>query len=153
MATGSLLGDGGYERLVDVSWVMFDCDEPELLAEFWSKLIDVEISTRRGPFVFLERAASGLGLGFQRVAQPQDGKRRLHLDLVTDDPVSAVAFIEDLGGQIADGYESGGFLVMLDPEGNEFCVLPRSGARLDQEGTAHYQPRPDQLLRRSRSAG
>lgn len=39
---------------------------------------------------------------------------------------------------MASGYSGGRFLVMTDPEGNEFCVLPADGAGLDDSGTAHY---------------
>ena len=44
----------------------------------------------------------------------------------------------ELGGSRAPGYEAGGFLVMADPEGNEFCVLPEQGIELDEDGVATY---------------
>ena len=30
------------------------------------------------------------------------------------------------------------FLVMADPEGNEFCLLPGGEWRIDDDGVAHY---------------
>ena len=36
------------------------------------------------------------------------------------------------------GFEEGGFLVMADPEGNEFCVLPVEPFDFDDEGHTDY---------------
>ena len=46
--------------------------------------------------------------------------------------------IEELGGRRIGGYESGGFLVMADPEDNEFCVIPDQPFNLDELGRADY---------------
>ncbi|WP_447038026.1 VOC family protein [Streptomyces sp. DSM 118878] len=73
---------------------------------------------------------SGTGLGrrilFQRVPEPKSGKNRLHLDVHSapgrrDDEVSR---IELLGATVARHVkEQGGeWVIMTDPEGNEFCV-------------------------------
>ena len=54
-------------------------------------------------------------------------KNRLHLDLRPDDQAAEVARLEKLGakkieiGQSADPDTT--WVVMADPEGNEFCVL------------------------------
>lgn len=53
------------------------------------------------------------------------GKNRLHLDLRPKDQAAEVARLEQLGarrvdvGQAADA----SWVVMADPDGNEFCVL------------------------------
>jgi hypothetical protein len=36
------------------------------------------------------------------------------------------------------GYETGGFLVMADPEGNEFCIIPKDPFELDDAGRTSY---------------
>jgi hypothetical protein len=43
------------------------------------------------------------------------------------------------GGRDLPAYADGGFVVMADPEGNEFCLIPATGACLDDEGNAHYR--------------
>jgi hypothetical protein len=53
------------------------------------------------------------------------GKNRLHLDLRTDDQDSEVSRIEALGARrasVGQGPDAT-WVVMADPEGNEFCVL------------------------------
>ena len=56
-------------------------------------------------------------------------KNRLHVDLEVDDLDRAFAKIAALGGsaisdilQMPGGYR---WRVMADPEGNEFCIVPR----------------------------
>lgn len=73
---------------------------------------------------------SGTGLGrrllFQRVPEPKTGKNRLHLDLHAGPGRRAqeVARLEALGAQVVrEVREPGGeWVLMRDPEGNEFCV-------------------------------
>lgn len=72
----------------------------------------------------------GAGLGrrllFQRVPEPKTAKNRLHLDLHRGEGrrVDEVARLEGLGASVLRHVEepAGGWVVMADPEGNEFCV-------------------------------
>ncbi|MCX4972223.1 VOC family protein [Streptomyces sp. NBC_00620] len=74
--------------------------------------------------------ASGTGLGrrllFQRVPEPKTVKNRLHLDLHAgaERRGAEVARLEGLGASVLRQVkEPGGeWVVMTDPEGNEFCV-------------------------------
>jgi hypothetical protein len=62
---------------------------------------------------------------FIRVPEAKAGKNRLHLDLRPDDQAAEVARLETLGARRASVGQSDevGWVVMQDPEGNEFCVL------------------------------
>lgn len=52
------------------------------------------------------------------------GKNRLHLDLRPDDRDAEVARLEGLGARRVDiGQGDVTWVVLADPEGNEFCVL------------------------------
>jgi predicted enzyme related to lactoylglutathione lyase len=68
----------------------------------------------------------------QRVPDPKTTKNRMHLDIRTDQLDSTVQRLASLGGRRlqSDLTEEAGFrwVVMADPEGNEFCVCaePRS---------------------------
>jgi catechol 2,3-dioxygenase-like lactoylglutathione lyase family enzyme len=121
-------------RLTDV---IIDCRDPERLAAFWGEVLERSIATRIGPFVFLERA-DGPGVGFQKVDEPKAGKSRVHVDIRAADPVAARERLEALGARYLPEYAGGGFLVMADPEGNEFCVLPEGPFEIDDEGRADY---------------
>ncbi|WP_028812422.1 VOC family protein [Streptomyces flavidovirens] len=73
---------------------------------------------------------SGAGLGrrilFQRVPERKTVKNRLHIDVHSEPGTreAEVARLETLGAAVARRVkESGGeWVVMTDPEGNEFCV-------------------------------
>ncbi len=118
--------------------IIVDCIDPERVAAFWSALLGRPIAGRKGPYVWLERNEDAVGLGFQRVAEPRLGKNRAHLDIYGSDISTLRDRIEALGGQRLAGYEDGGFLVMADPEGNEFCVVPAGPVEFDDEGRARY---------------
>ncbi len=91
--------------------------------------------------MWLAPTADGVTIGFQHVAEPKQTKNRVHLDVAVHDLDADVRNIETLGGRRVAGYEPGGFLVMTDPEGNEFCVLPEGPWDIDEFGHADYLDR------------
>jgi predicted enzyme related to lactoylglutathione lyase len=112
-----------------VGYVVIDAVDPEQLAEFYCRLLDVSIDSTigDGQFVVLSATADGLTVGFQRVPEAKAGKNRLHLDLIVEDLNTATAQIEALGGswlEPGNTRELEGFQwrCMADPEGNEFDV-------------------------------
>jgi predicted enzyme related to lactoylglutathione lyase len=122
-----------------LTWMIVDCGDPERLAAFWSQLLDRNVKESVGPYVFLEKGPSdACGLAFQKVDEPKPGKNRVHPDLTCDDVWASAKRVEELGGHRVQGYEEGGFLVMADPEGNEFCLVPATGDNMDEHGNAHY---------------
>lgn len=104
-----------------INALIVDADDPERLAAFWSELLGRPIVGRMGPYVWLRRE-NGLGLGFQRTDESRTGKNRMHFDITAPDPAAEQQRIESLGGRRLEQYADGGFLVMADPEGNEFCI-------------------------------
>jgi predicted enzyme related to lactoylglutathione lyase len=109
--------------------VIVDCADPDRLADFWGKLLGRSVQKYPGTFVSLEWAPRfGAGLSFQQVSEPKTGKNRLHVDLICADLEATAARVEELGGKRAEGYAGGELgIVMLDPEGNEFCLIPPPG--------------------------
>jgi predicted enzyme related to lactoylglutathione lyase len=112
-----------------VSFVTMDATDPERLAAFWGAVLGVEVEERsdRGRFVFLERA-SGTLLCFQRVPEPKTVKNRVHIDVSPSgcDQEVEVERLLGLGATRVDiGQGDVPWVVLADPEGNEFCVLAR----------------------------
>jgi predicted enzyme related to lactoylglutathione lyase len=128
------MSDGDFE-LADI---IFDCSDPSRLASFWGEVLGRGIAGSKGPYVWLARAPGAIGVGFQRVNEPKAAKNRVHLDIAVADLVRAKERIERLGGVRVDGYERGGFLVMADPEGNEFCLVPVQPFDFDESGRTQY---------------
>ena len=101
------------------------------LATFWQEALGWRRTHDSPDEVGLEPPEHSLADGvspdllFLRVPDERSGKNRLHLDLRPDDQAAEVARLESLGATRADvGQPSdAGWVVLRDPEGNEFCVL------------------------------
>ncbi|MEO5833376.1 MAG: VOC family protein, partial [Nakamurella sp.] len=64
------------------------------------------------------------GLIFVPVPELKTTKNRLHLDFVPGDQAAEVQRLQELGAiRVAVGQRDVGWVVLADPEGNEFCVL------------------------------
>ncbi|MGM9332712.1 VOC family protein [Streptomyces murinus] len=125
------------DSTIRINALIVDAIDPERLAAFWSELLGRPIVGRTGPYVWLRRE-NDLGLGFQQTSGSKVGKNRMHVDVSSAAPAAEQQRIERLGGRRLEQYTDGGFLVMADPEGNEFCVIPEGPFELDDEGRADY---------------
>ncbi|MEV4466337.1 VOC family protein [Micromonospora echinofusca] len=113
-----------------------DCADPHGLARFWCAVLgyvvqdeDDEIVTIGSPVVPEGRDRPGPvppTLTFARVPEGKTVKNRLHIDVnPTDtDRDEEVRRLLDLGARHVDvGQGDERWVVLADPEGNEFCVL------------------------------
>lgn len=67
-------------------------------------------------------------LSLQLSEEPKTGRNRLHLDLYTPDREGEVARLEALGARRVpwEYPPNPDFIVLADPDGNEFCVVQTS---------------------------
>jgi hypothetical protein len=106
--------------------VTFDCADPRRVAAFWSEATGYRPVAERDDFVSLE-APDPRGvrhLLFFRVPEPKVAKNRVHVDLAAREPRAEVDRLVGLGATKVEHREGNGtsWTVMLDPEGNEFCL-------------------------------
>jgi len=103
--------------------VTFDCADGLRVATFWAAAlgsnVDEESTVERA---FVEAPGwGGPNMWFVRVPEPKRAKNRMHFDLRAPGPVAdEVARLVALGATVLHVGEE--LTVMLDPEGNEFCV-------------------------------
>ncbi|HEX2175267.1 MAG TPA: VOC family protein [Nocardioidaceae bacterium] len=111
--------------------VCVDSTDPDKLATFWADVLGWRRTFEDGDEVVLEPPAGSREDGvvpdllFLRVPEPKTVKNRLHIDLRPEDQEAEVGRIEALGAQrvsVGQGSDST-WVVLADPEGNEFCVL------------------------------
>ena len=104
--------------------VTIDCADPQKLAGFWTEALGMTIAADYGEYVMLEPDGEGVRLGLQRVPEQRVGKNRVHMDFVTADRAAEVGRLVELGATELDVQEMPGltWTVLVDPEGNEFCV-------------------------------
>ena len=113
-----------------------DCADPSSLARFWCSVLDYEVQdegdgivTIGSPLVPEGRSRPGPvppTLTFARVPEDKTVKNRLHLDVNPTDREQdeEVRRLLDLGARYANvGQGDESWVVLADPEGNEFCVL------------------------------
>ena len=116
---------------IRVQCLAIDSNDPDKLARFWADVLGWRRTYEDGDEVVLEPPAGSPEDGvspdliFLKVPEPKSVKNRLHLDLRPDDQAAEVRRIESLGAQrvsVGQG-DDVTWVVLADPEGNEFCVL------------------------------
>lgn len=116
------------EHVKGISGVVVDSADPAALAAFWQRLLGGEVEVDADGDAVLHGLP--VELVFVRVPEAKTGKNRLHLDLGSSDLAAAVADAIAAGATRVDDVHRGErWVVLRDPEGNEFCVLrPGVGA-------------------------
>lgn len=107
--------------------LVLDCADGERLAAFWSKALGYRRLGSAGNYVALVPVeGSSPKLILQQVTEPKTGKNRMHLDMLADDIEAEAVRLEGLGARRLrpEPFAEHGsrWVVMADPEGNEFCV-------------------------------
>ena len=104
-----------------------DCSNPVGLAQFWCEVLGYQITEQDEESVEIAEAPGTLPtLLFITVPEAKTVKNRIHIDVSPGDREQAeeVARIEALGARRIDiGQGDASWVVMADPEANEFCVL------------------------------
>lgn len=107
--------------------LVLDCHDPQALAKFWAPALGyVEVGSVENYTLLVAADDAAPRLLLQRVAEDKPGKNRMHLDIHTADIESEATRLESLGATRVPGAELSehghAWVVMTDPEGNEFCV-------------------------------
>jgi len=109
-----------------VKYIAFDCVDPRRQAAFWAEVTGYQIVTDGDDFAALAAPdhRGVRGLLFWRVPEPKTAKSRMHVDLATKDPDTEIDRLVALGATKVEARQGNGasWTVMLDPEGNEFCI-------------------------------
>ena len=113
--------------------------DPRLLADFYARLLGVEVSTsdppgpgepETGGFAQVRMRHLTLNFEYEREwAQPvwpaQDGQQSAtqHLDILVEDLVAAAAWAVGCGATLAETQPQDDVRVFLDPVGHPFCLF------------------------------
>jgi catechol 2,3-dioxygenase-like lactoylglutathione lyase family enzyme len=118
---------------VTLTWfsTVVDCRDPRALAGFWCQVLGYQVVYQNEREVDIAPGPTSFpGLAFLRVPGDKQVKNRLHIDLNPGNPgnpadqAAEVARLQALGATRIDiGQGDAEWIVMADPEGNEFCVL------------------------------
>ena len=107
--------------------MIIDCADPELLAAFWCEVLGYRVFARDQSGVAIRGATVSPDILFIRVSEPKSTKNRLHFDVCPTDreQPEELARLLGLGAQRSSIVGSGSWIVLEDPEGNEFCLMSK----------------------------
>jgi hypothetical protein len=118
--------------------IVIDAEHPASLARFWAAALDSYAVRPYDAEEIARLAARGLDpetdpsvavdgdgptLFFQQTERRTERRNRIHFDLGCDDRVVEIERLLGLGARIREHRDD--YTVMLDPEGNQFCVKER----------------------------
>ena len=108
--------------------IVIDAHDLPSLARFWAQALDWQVlSVREREIVVGPDERAPVGLCFMPSPDPKEVKNRVHLDLTAnaDDRESEIERLLSLVARLVDVCQTGNesWIVLADPEGNEFCVI------------------------------
>jgi predicted enzyme related to lactoylglutathione lyase len=117
----------GPEVPMPLQWeqVIVDARDPLALGRWWATALGWTVVGEDADGIEIQPAPGVMpGLLFVAVEEAKSGKNRLHLDFRPQDRDAEVDRLRQLGATLADvGQDDVSWVVLADPEGNEFCVL------------------------------
>jgi predicted enzyme related to lactoylglutathione lyase len=118
-----------------LDWITIDAHDPERVAKFWAEVLDyeTEYDSATDPeaeegsereIALAPKNGSSTKILIGENHDQKNVKNRLHFDLRPDDQAAEVERVLALGARKVDiGQGEQTWVVMADPEGNEFCIL------------------------------
>ena len=105
--------------------VVVEARDPVALGQWWRAALGwIVVNDVPEAFEIQPQLDRLPGMIFEPVDEPKRLKNRLHLDLRPDDQAAEVGRLIALGASRVDiGQGEVPWVVLADPEGNEFCVL------------------------------
>ncbi|GGV36556.1 hypothetical protein GCM10010182_70890 [Actinomadura cremea] len=112
---------------MEIKWeaLTIEAREPLSLARWWAQTLERGVVEHPAGVEVRPQDGHAPSLFFVRVDDAKSAKNRLHLDLYAVDQAAAADELIARGAtRAAVGQpEEAGWVVLRDPEGNEFCLL------------------------------
>lgn len=106
---------------------IFNAQDLERCKNFWMAALGYKLLEENAEWVSLvDPEKEWVRVSFQLTDKPKHGLNRLHIDLRADDGPTEIERLQALGATVIpwQHYNPGDdFVVLTDPEGNEFCVF------------------------------
>lgn len=112
--------------MLRLAHVTFACDDPQLVAEFWARVLDGYTAEATGES--WRARGDGVELFFNRMPKSPTIELPIHLDLNVPDREAELQRLLGFGARLVEtkshsiGELSETWTVMRDPEGNGFCI-------------------------------
>jgi len=109
---------------------VINCADIEVMTRFWARALHLTPSSAEPGDDFRVLRGEQVNLSLQVAGRPVTARDQMHLDLYADDQAAEVERLTGLGGRVVRHHQEpdDDYVVMTDPEGNEFCVVAVPGS-------------------------
>jgi catechol 2,3-dioxygenase-like lactoylglutathione lyase family enzyme len=107
---------------IRIGSTVVNCADLETMTQFWTEALDLRPSSREPGDDFRVLRGEQVNMSLQVADAPIAARDQMHLDLYSDDMADQVARLVGLGARWVRESVADEYVVLLDPEGNEFCV-------------------------------
>ena len=104
--------------------IVFNCADLDRMTEFWCATLGFEPGPVVDDGTFRVLGGERVNLSLQVARQPVSARDQAHLDLYTSSQQAEVERLRQLGASVVrhNRDPDDDYVVLADPEGNEFCV-------------------------------
>ncbi len=115
--------------------VVIAAHDPAVLGQWWCDALEWVVVDDTPPVFEIQPERDRLpGIMFLPIEEKKQTKNRLHIDLRPDDQAAEVERLMARGASRVDvGQGDVSWVVLADPEGNEFCVLQKRQTPASQD--------------------
>jgi hypothetical protein len=108
--------------------VVINCSDLETMTKFWAAALDLTPGPGSDDGRFRVLRGPRVNVSLQVAASPVSARDQMHFDLYSDDQEAEVQRLVGLGASYVrrDDDPRDPYVVLADPEGNEFCVCART---------------------------
>jgi predicted enzyme related to lactoylglutathione lyase len=109
---------------IRIGSTVINCSDVEAMTAFWARALDLTPSSLDPDDDFRVLRGHRVNLSLQVADTAVSARDQMHLDLYSDDQPAQVQRLVALGATVVRHHEDphDDYVVMADPEGNEFCV-------------------------------
>lgn len=109
--------------------VVINCANIDLMTAFWSAALDFQVGPLSEDGAFRVLAGDIVQLSLQVADTPVSARDQMHLDLFTGEQEAEVSRLLALGATFVRHHDdpADDYVVLTDPEGNQFCVCALPG--------------------------
>ncbi|MDQ6642033.1 MAG: VOC family protein [Actinomycetota bacterium] len=110
--------------VIRIGSTVVNCADIELMTDFWVAALGLVPSSREPGDRFRVLRGERVNLSLQLTGTPVTARDQMHLDLYSDDAAEQVTRLLGLGATWVRERDDPDdhYVVLLDPEGNEFCI-------------------------------
>jgi catechol 2,3-dioxygenase-like lactoylglutathione lyase family enzyme len=113
--------------VIKLGSTVINCADLEAMTRFWAQALHLDPGSGEPGDDFRVLHGQHINLSLQLAATPITARDQMHLDLYSDDQAAEVERLTGLGARVVRHVQEpdDDYVVMTDPEGNEFCVAAK----------------------------